>query len=592
MIDEHIAHMLRNRAEKYDLREVFRYKIENTYHSINWRTFKNQSEIIASFLLNCGVNIQDNIGIFSYNCPQWTIADLAILSCRCVIVPFYSTSTTQQLEYIINETEMKILFIGDEEQVQKALPLLNIDTCSLELIITFNCPQQKDDRVIELETIMNSNYSNRTQTELAERLNSGQSSDLATIIYTSGTTGEPKGVMLDHSNFMASFRIHKKRLSVDDTDISLCFLPLSHIFERGWTYFLLYSGGTNVYNKDPKEITKELPIVQPTVMCVVPRFFEKVYDRIISVSEEGGTIKKSIFNWSIAVGHKYIEYQKDDIKTPYLLSIKHSVADKLVFSKIRKFFGNQIKFMPCSGAAMTPELKRFFHALGIFVNYGYGATETLATVSCMRSDKYDFNYTGEIMPEIEVKISEDNMILVKGETIFKGYYKKPEQTNEVLIDGWYYTGDQGQLTGNNQLYMSERIKDIIKTSTGKYISPQKIELLLSKSEMIEQTCIIGDSRHYITALLVPAYEKLSEWLKQKGETISEVNQMITHKMVQTYFEEIIEEIQSELPIHEQIVKFALLPEPFTIENGMLTNSLKVRRKQVISCYQNLIESLY
>ena len=591
MNEVHLAHMLRNRSEKYGQREVFRYKSEEKYKSINWYSFKEQSEKVAQFLLSHQTEINDNIGIFSNNCPQWTISDLAILSCRATVVPFYSTSTTEQLKYIVEETEMKILFVGNEEQLNKALPLLDDDS-GLKKIITFNCLSSKDRRIISCAEIMKSDTDQELLTVLNERLKTATKEDLATIIYTSGTTGEPKGVMLTHHNMMASMKIHEKRLKVTTDDVSLCFLPLSHIFERGWTFFLLYSGGTNVYNENPKEIINEIAVVKPTIMCVVPRFFEKAYDGIQKQIQKQNKIQQRIFNRALSIGLKYIEYQKDGLKAPYLLNIQHNLADQLVYKKIRKLFGGNIKYMPCSGAAITPELKRFFHALDIFINYGYGASETTATISCMRDDKYNFEYTGEIMPDIKVKLSPENMIMVKGDTIFKGYYKKPEQTKEVLKDGWYYTGDQGQLPGNNQLHMTERIKDIIKTSTGKYVSPQKVELVLSKNKLIEQTCVIGDNRQYITALIVPKHQQLVEWLHEKGEMVSDIKDALINQTAKEWFHDTLKAIQEELPCHEKVVQFALLEEPFSIENGLLTNSLKVRRKYVVQKYEELIESLY
>ncbi len=591
MEELHLAHMLRHRADKYGQREAFRYKQEGIYKDISWLTFKEQAEKLSCFLLSKGINKQDNIGIYSPNCPQWTISDLAILSCRAVVVPVYATATLAQLKYIVEETEMKVLFVGDDEHLEVASQLLDDDN-ALKLIVTYNCSSHNDKRVIRFDNVVGESYENTWHEKLETCLNCAQADDIATIIYTSGTTGEPKGAMLDHNNFLASFKAHSERLSLGENDVSLCFLPLSHIFERAWTFFLLYSGGVNVYNPNPKKVIEELPIVKPTVLCVVPRFFEKTYDGIIGTSEKWSKLQKNIFDWALSVGHEYINYQKEGTTAPFKLRLKRTIADKLVFKKVRKVFGGNIKYMPCSGAGMSSEHRRFFHALGIFVNYGYGATETLATVSCMRHDKYDFEYTGDIMPGVDVKISDNNMILVKGETVFKGYYKKPKQTAKVLKDGWYHTGDQGKLIEGGKLLMTERIKDIIKTSTGKYVSPQKIELLLSQSEMIEQMCVIGDNRQYLTALIVPSFERIVKHLPCQGKEVSKYADMVTHDQIIEQFQKTIKETLCELPSHEQVAKFALLHEPFTIENEMLTSSMKVRRKQVTSAYEEVIEELY
>lgn len=587
----HLAHMLRSRADKYGNREVFRFKKNNSYQSINWLVFKQHSEIFAKFLLKLGISTTDKVGIFSANHPEWTICDLGILSVRAVVVPIYSTATYDQLEYIVNDTKMSVLCVDNEEQLKLAIKVRKkLD--HLKWIVTFHCASHADENILTFKDILTQNLEEDQDVLLKKQLSDGTKNDLATIIYTSGTTGEPKGVMLDHNNFIFSFQIHEKRLDLSEKDVSLCFLPLSHIFERAWTYFVLYSGAINVYNENPKEIIDVLPSVRPTVMCVVPRFFEKTQEGILEQVAQWSPFKRKVFKWALNIGLQYIEYQKDNQICPLNLRWKHALANRLVHKKVRAVFGGEIRYMPCSGSAMSTELRRFFHALGLFVNYGYGATETLATVSCMRHDKYDFENTGSIMPEVEVNISDEGMILVKGETVFKGYYKKPEETKKVLKDGWYHTGDMGSLPMPGVLLMTERIKDIIKTSTGKFISPQKLELILSQSEFVEQICVIGDNRKYLVALIVPVINQLNRWAEKSGnanvdpQTLNDNTELIN--MLENHFEE----LQKSLPGHEHIIRFHLLPEPFSINNAMLTNSMKVRRKQVNLHYKDAIEAMY
>ncbi len=587
----HLAHMLRGRATHYGQREVFRFKKEDSYQSVSWAEFSNKAEAVSKFLLSQGLASGDNVGVFSHNCPEWTICDLGILSIRAVVVPFYATTAYSQLEYIINETAMKVLFVGDPSQLEIAVKALD-ETDSLEMVVTFFSSPSGDSRVISFQEIVDMPYESLHSTALNARLQEAAGDDLATIIYTSGTTGEPKGVMLDHHNFMAAFQIHTQRLELGEDDVSMCFLPLSHVFERTWTFFLLYSGGVNVYNADPRAIMDELPVVKPTVMCVVPRFFEKIQEGIQRTAAGWPKAQKAIFDWAHAVGMQYIDYQKDAIKAPVLLRMKKKMADRLVMRKALKIFGGNIRYMPCAGSAMSGPMRRYFHAMGLFVNYGYGATETTATVSCMRTDTYDFEYTGSIMPEVEVKISDEKMILVKGATVFKGYYKKPEETANVLIDGWYHTGDQGSIPKPGALWMTERIKDIIKTSTGKYISPQKIELLLSQSELIEQLCVIGDNRKYLTALIVPVFSALKKRIKLLESYADDPNALVQHPEVVSCIQQSIDALQGHLPPHEHIVKFTLLQEPFSIDNAMLTNTLKVRRKQVNVEYAEVIAEMY
>lgn len=591
MKESHLSQIAKNRAEKYGNREIFRFKKADGYESTSWNQFKHKLDCVSRYLISEGFSTADNIGIYSQNYPEWTICDFGIVGIRAVVVPIYATSTYNQLEYIINETEMQLICVGDNIQLVNALEAL--DKTSLKKIISFNCQKTDDDRVIPFEDILTKDYDETIEKTLKKQFSEASIDDLATIIYTSGTTGEPKGVMLNHSNFIKILEIHDIRLSLGEDDISMCFLPLSHVFERAWTYFVLHSGAINVYNANPKAIIEELPKVKPTVMCSVPRFFEKTYEGITQTAETWSKPQKFIFDWALSTGLKYIEYKKNSQTPPMNLQIKRNIANALVMKKLRKVFGGNIKYMPCAGAAINLEILKFFHAMGLMVNYGYGATETTATVSCMRSDKYDFEYTGSIMPEVNVKINkEDNMILVKGETVFKGYYKKPEDTKDTLRDGWYYSGDQGSIPNEGTLHMKERIKDIIKTSTGKYISPQKIELILSNSNLIEQLCVIGDNRKYLTALIVPAYDRIKELVKENGLEFSDNKSLVSHTFIHELLKKSIDEAQIELPSFEKVAKFTLLPEPFTIDNTLLTNSLKIRRKQVNIEYADTIAEMY
>jgi len=590
MNNNHIAHMLRQRASKYGTREVFRYKEKETYQSISWNSFASQAEIISTYLLSEGIQTDAKIGIYSQNCPQWTISDLAILSIRAVVVPFYPTATHAQLKYIIDETDMEVLFVGENDQLDNAIEALT-KTESLKRIITFNCRLVNHPQVVALDTILKGDYSPH-KAIFDQQFHAASENDLATIIYTSGTTGEPKGVMLHHKQFMCAFEIHDKRLTLGEDDVSMCFLPLSHVFERTWTYYLLHSGGTNIYNLDPKQIIDELPKAKPTVMCVVPRFFEKTYDAINHTANTWIKPQKAVFNWAVSVGQQYIEFEKDNKKAPFFLQIKRTIANALVYKKVRQVFGGKIRYMPCAGSALNNHLLRFFHGIGLYICYGYGATETTATVSCMPTANYDFEYSGNIMPNLEVKINDEGMILVKGDTVFTGYYKKPTETAEVLKDGWYYTGDQGSMPQTGKLHMTERIKDIIKTSTGKYISPQKVELVLLQGDLIEQICVIGDNRKYLSALIVPALSPLKAFANKQGIAYQNNTDLVNNPRIIHEVEKQVNTLQSGLPKHEKVAKITLLDQTFSIDNSMLTNSLKVRRKQVNIAYHKEISCMY
>lgn len=590
---QHITFVLKERVSHYQDREVFQFKnySNQKYESISWNKLLELSNKVSKSLLSLGYGLNDNIGILSNNKPEWTITDLGIFAIRSVVVPMYTISSNQDLKYIIDETKMRLLFVGNEEQLEKASWLA--DNCvSLEKIVVFNNnAPDSDDRFIKWPDFLNLSVNDQTGISLEKILGEIQPDDLATIIYTSGTTGEPKGVMLGHDNLMQAFKINKERLNISDLDKSLCFLPLSHVFERTWTLFLLYCGATNVFLENPRKVIDELPVVKPTVMCTVPRFFEKTYEGIQKEYEKWAPIKKKIFNWSIGIGHKYVDYLKNSEKVPFLLKLKRTIADKLVLSKLRFIFGGKIKFMPCAGAAINPELLKFFHATGIFINYGYGATETTATVSCFKTEKYNFNYCGNPMPEVDVKIGGQNEILIKGKTVFRGYYNKPDETNLALKDGWYYSGDEGYIVDNEYLNMTDRIKDLIKTSGGKYVSPQKLESLFGQDQYIEQIVVLGDKRKYIIALIVPS-ANLKNILSKLEISPENKEAIISNDEAIEFIQNRIDLYQSELAPYERIVKFSLLTEPFTIENKTLTSSLKIRRKIVEYKYKELIEQMY
>jgi long-chain acyl-CoA synthetase len=528
----------------------------------------------------------------SVNKPEWTISDLGILAIRGVVIPIYATSSKQEIKYIVDETKMTLLFAGSYDQVEKALWLL--EQCdTLEKIIVFEGKiPENDKRFIKWNDFIALSEKENYTEKLDQILEEAQSDDLATIIYTSGTTGVPKGAMLEHNNLMAALKINDERLDITEDDISLCFLPLSHVFERTWTYFLLYCGATNIFLENPREVIDTLSVVKPTVMCTVPRFFEKTYDGILQEAEKWPSYKKKIFDWSIKIGHQYIEYLKNSEKVPGILGIKRQLADKLVLKKLRLIFGGMIKSLPCAGAAIDSKLLRFFHATGIFINYGYGATETTATVSCFKSDKYNFDYCGSIMPEVSVKIGDQKEIMVKGNTIFKGYYNKPDETSKVLKDGWYLTGDEGYVVEDEYLVMTDRIKDLIKTSGGKYVSPQKLELLLTQDKYIEQVVILGDNRKYISALIVPSFVNLKEQAL-KFALDSENNEVLaSNDEIKNFIQQRIDKCQEEITPYERVVKFTLLPEAFNIDKRTLTNTLKIRRNIIAEQYGEFIEKMY
>lgn len=583
----HISHMVLDRVQNYKNRALF-YRLSeetNKLEGIGAEELIKTTKQISRALVSLGYGHDSKVGIFSNNKPEWTMADIGILNIRAVVVPFYASSNTEQLQYIVKETEMELMFVDDEIQLQKAISLLDIT--GLKTIVTFSKVKLKHGSVLYWQDFCQLGDS-EDETKVEELLKAASPEDLASIIYTSGTTGEPKGAMLSHLNFMTSFKINYERLDINETDSSMAFLPLSHIFERCWTFFIIYCGASNTFLSNPRKVIEALPIANPTVMCVVPRFFEKTYDGIYEEYLRWSNFKQKIFDWSIAIGHKTIG--PNEISFP--LSVKHKIAKKLVLNKLKSIFGNQLRTTPCSGAAIRPELLKFFHAIGIFVNYGYGATETTATVACMKTDQYDLNTCGSVMPETEVQIGENDEIIITAETIFKGYYKKPEETAKVLEGNTFKSGDQGYINKDGYFMMTDRIKDMMKTSGGKYISPQKLELLIGTNKFVEQIVVIGDHRKFVSALIVPAFESLRSKEKELDIIGKDGMEIAKSDRVNEFYRELIQQEQKDLDGYEQIKNFILLPEPFSIENNALTNTLKIKRKKVIEHYGDLIDQMY
>jgi len=593
-MEKTIVSMVQNRALLYGNREALRYKENSStkYQPITWSNFWESCQSVGRSLLSMGFGNAKNIGILSDNRPQWTMADVGILAAKSVVVPIFGGSSKEQIKFIVDKTQMPLLFVGNQDQLEKAIWLLNNTECLKKVVFFRKDSPNYDPRCISWDGFCSMDSTNHFEEELSQTMETIKPGDLATILYTSGTTGEPKGVMLTHSNFTQCFHIHDIRLNVNENDVSFCFLPLSHVFERAWTFYMLYKGAVNVYLENTKAVIDEIKVVKPTIMCTVPRFYEKTYDGVQQEMQKWPAIKQKIFKWSFSVGEKVAEIRSANKKIPFILELKGKLADKLVLTKFREILGGNIRFLPCAGAAISIHLLKFFHAAGIFVNFGYGATETTATVSCFKSDVYDFNSSGTIMPEVEVKISESSEIMVKGKTVFSGYYNNPEATQNALVDGWYKTGDRGHLTEAGDLVMEDRINDIFKTSGGKFISPQSLELTLGRDQFIDQVVVLGDNRKYISALVVPSFHKFrAVWTAEGIEELTN-EELTKHPRVINFMQQRIDRCQRELPQYERVFKFKLLSEPFTIQNEGLTNTLKVRRKLIAERYKDLVEEMY
>lgn len=593
MPEKHLALMVPKQAKKYGDRTALRYREHSAWRDISWREVEDRVRSAAKGLLELGIPEGGMVGIFAQNCPEWTIADFAILSVRGVSVPIYATNTAKQAEYIVNETEIAVLFVGGAEQYRKAVSISST-SIFLKKIIVFNSSVPLADpggRDVYFLDFLVSGCQAAQDLELESRLKKADMNDLATLIYTSGTTGEPKGVMLHHSNFYFSFQAHNKRLSVSDRDVSMCFLPLSHVFERAWTYFALGSGMVVNYCDDTAKIVEYLQEVQPTIMCAVPRFYEKIYGAIFEKLEKAPASRKNLFLWAVELGEKVYLRTKEKEPIPWDLKLKHRIAEKLVLEKLRKIIGGRIRFFPCAGAPLSRHIEEFFHSVGIPIKYGYGLTETTATVTCHEEYHYRPGTVGKPIYGVDVKIAPDGEILVRGETVTKGYYKKPEATSEVFTDNWFRTGDAGVLE-DGYLTITDRIKDLMKTSGGKYIAPQLIETTVGKDHFIEQISIIGDERKYVSALIVPTFTALEDYARSRNIDFASREELIGHPEIVQFYHDRIEANQKELAGFEKIKKFKLLARPFTQDDGEMTPTMKLKRKVINEKYRDIIDGIY
>jgi len=589
MDKNHIVAMIKNRAKKLTnkiaLKEIF------TDKSYTWQEVTDTIDRIAGALIAEGIMPGDRIGIFSQNMPEWTLADFGILNAAAVSVPIYATNTTSHAEYIVNDAEIPIIFVGEQEQYDKIEPLLEKSKYLRKLILLDEGIKYKEGApVVWFKDFIGNVEVDDDVRE--ERLHKIQPDDLASLIYTSGTTGDPKGVMLTHDNFLFAMQIHDNKLSVNENDVNIAFLPLSHVFERAWTLYILYRGATNNYLRNPKEVLNAMQKVKPTLMATVPRLMEKIHEGITAKIEKSPPIQQKLFNWSVKTGNKRMHLRRQKKSVPLSLKISYGLAYKLILSRLHKLFGSNIKFMPVAGSPLMKHINEFFHSIGLNVKYGYGLTETTATVCAFDDDYFNLESIGTKMPGIEVKIGPNKEIWVKGRTVMKGYYNKPKDTEEVFEDGWFKTGDAGDIDENNNLFYRERIKQLIKTSVGKYVSPQMVESIISSDKFVDQIAIFGDNRKFVTALIVPSFEFLEDFAKSKGIDFDNKEELVNNSVVLSFFRDKIEQLQSNLPNYEKVKNFRLLDRNFSQEKDEVTPTLKIKRNVIEKEFKDIIDHMY
>ncbi len=597
--NSHLSVLVHDQAKNYGNREALIYQDfgNEEWKSLSWNDFSTKVKTVSNALLNMGVKVQENIGVFSQNCPQYLFCDYGAWGVRAVTIPFYATSSEQQIQYIVNDAKIRFLFVGEQEQYDKAKRVMSLCP-TLERIVVFDASvalNRSDANAIYFDDFLKLGEGFPRQTEVAKLSSEATFEDLANILYTSGTTGDSKGVMLTYGQYHAALAANAKCVNVREEDRVLDFLPFAHIFEKAWAILSVSVGARLIINNDPKRVQQSMRETNPTCMSAVPRFWEKVYAGVMEKIENSSTVSQRIFNYALSVGRKHnIDYLSRGKRPPISLSIKYNTINKTLFAKIRKELGLvNPNIFPTAGAAISPHIEEFVHSVGINMIAGYGLTESLATVTCdHHGEPYTVGSVGRLVDGLEMKISEEGEVLLKGPTIFKGYYNRKDVTEESFTpDGFFKTGDVGYIK-NGELFLTERIKDLFKTSNGKYIAPQMIESRLMVDKYIDQIAIIADERKFVSALIVPEYRLLEAYAQSRGKINLSTEELCADADVNAMLKERIDTLQQQFAYYEQVKRFTILPAPFTMESGELTNTLKLRRRVVNERYKAIIDKMY
>jgi len=588
---KNLTEIVRKGASQFSSLTAMMYKTADGWQGIRFDELLLKTERLGAALLRLGVKRDENIGIYSQNSPWWAIADYGIYSAGAVTVPVYATNSTVQLAWIVNDSQIRVLFVDDKNRLDAALAAKK-NCPGLEKIIAFEKELADETKgVYCLHDLLTAIKDDERQ-ELERRYEAMNPETVASIIYTSGTTGEPKGVMLTHGNFDHQIRAVEKDFKVSPKDRSLCFLPLSHVYERSWSYFVLARGAANWYVSDPKEVLAYLQDARPTIMVSVPRLYEKIYGAVMEKIEQSSAIRRRIFYWAVKTGTNYHSRKFHKKWTSPVLKSLYVLADRLALHKVRDVLGGPKNFLSAGGAALNREIESFFLASGLLICQGYGLTESSPLITANTPTAFKFGSVGRPGIECEVKIDDSGEILARGPNIMKGYYKNEAATTETLRDGWLHTGDVGFIDDEGFLHITDRIKDLIITSGGKNIAPQRIEMILGQDHFIEQAVAIGESRKYISALIVPNFPALEEWAATERLQWKSFADLVKIPEVIAFYKQRIARLSIDLGNYEKVKTFALLKEQFSIDSGELTPSLKVKRKVVNEKYKDIIETLY
>ena len=595
----HLSVLVHEQAKQYGDREEIIYKDfgGSEWKSLTWNQLSATVKQASNALLNIGVKVQENIGIFANNCAQYLYCDFGAWGVRAVTIPFYATSSEQQIQFMVNDAQVRFLFVGEQEQYDKAHRIFALCP-SLERIIIFDKTvriSSHDPNALYFDDFLKLGEGLPRQSEVEALLKQASMDDLANILYTSGTTGDSKGVMLSHEQYYTALKGNQEVVPVDENDRVLNFLPFAHIFEKGWALLGMTVGARMIVNTYPQEVQQSMRETHPTSMSSVPRFWEKVYTGVMEKIDNAGALQRKIFQNALRVGRKHnIEYLSRGKRPPLMLHLEYEAINKTLFSMVRKELGlTNPNIFPTAGAAISPNIEEFVHAIGLNMVAGYGLTESLATVSCDQLDKvYTIGSVGRPLSVVDVKISDEGEVLLKGKTITKGYYNRPDLNDSTFTaDGYFRTGDCGYLK-DGELFLTERIKDLFKTSNGKYIAPQMIESRLLVDKYIDQIAIIADQRKFVSALIIPEYRLLEEYARKNGIDFETREDLCANEKIHDMMQERIETLQQQLAHYEQVKRFTLVAHHFSMENGELTNTLKLKRRVINENYKEEIEKMY
>lgn len=597
-----LVSMIENQGAKYGSREVLRHRPgkNSEWVSISWADFAAEVRTVGYALAELGLGEKENIAICSPNTPQILAAEFGAFRNRGAAVPIYAASAQSQFDYIVTNSRSRIIFIGDKNQYPLALSYARRHPSLLAIVyFAYDLVLEPDDSK-SLSWVdflrLGRDASQGTRNTVDRRAKKGEPTDIATLIYTSGTTGEPKGVLLPHSCYDATLEMHERLLTqINDEDLSMAFLPMSHILEKAWCFFCLYRGLRIAINYDPRYIQETIQDVKPNIMCCVPRFWEKVYTAVREKLAEFGPLQRLMVARALKTGkRRNLDYVRLGRPVPKLLEREYQFWDKKLFNVLKQNIGiPEPNFFPTAGAPLSNKICEFFRSVGIEIMVGYGLSETTATVSCFPQFNYEIGTVGRPLDMTEIKIDESGEILVKSPSVMAGYYNNPQANAEAFTeDGFFRTGDAGYLTPSGNLVLTERVKDLFKTSNGKYIAPQALESRLAEDKFIDEVAVIGDRRKFVTALIVPNFPRLEQWAHEQKISFNNTKELTSNPKVVEFYMKRISGLQKDMANFEKIKRITLLPAHFSVMNGEVTNTMKVRRNVVSKHYAAEIEAMY